>query len=56
MDKKHTILDFVFSAEPTRGDEPLPEDYMIVGELCGICGKGINQHEWPLKQEKPNNG
>jgi hypothetical protein len=56
MDKKHTILDFEFSAEPTKKDEPLPEDYLWTRELCCICGKGMLQHEWPLKEEKPING
>lgn len=54
MDEKQkcTIHDFALTAEPLKGDEPLPEDYLLTGEPCGICGKGILQHEWPFKEEK----
>jgi len=42
--KKKSCDRFVFDLIGLKGDEPLPENYIITGELCGNCGEPFSKH------------
>lgn len=51
-EQEHTIHDFVLAGENMKGDDVIPDDYLIVGELCAKCGKGMWQHVSGAANEK----